>query len=148
MVSLKYYALHFANIYSLQLVSSSWWQVHKYIRYIGFFRFLLYRNVDQLILAFFMERFLHGTLSHPPCYLKRALYRLKQYYESSKKFYDQVTLTAMSAMSRFTLTDFVNIYTLFGSSQPPLSLRTTTVASLTRETSAVTTTIFFEKDLT
>ena len=39
---------------------------------------------------------------------------------------------------RFILTDSVIIYTRFGSSQPPVSLEMTTIASLTRETSAIT----------
>ena len=38
---------------------------------------------------------------------------------------------------RFILTDFLIIYTRFGSSQPPVSLEITTIASLIRETSAI-----------
>ena len=38
---------------------------------------------------------------------------------------------------RFILTDLVIIYTGFGSSYPPVSLEITTIASLTRETSAI-----------
>ena len=48
----------------------------------------------------------------------------------------------------FILTDLVIIYTRFGSSQPPVSLEITTIASLTRNTSTITSKRLLKKELT
>ena len=48
----------------------------------------------------------------------------------------------------FILTDLIIIYTRFGSSQPPVSLEITTIASLTRNTSTITSKRLLKKELT
>ena len=49
---------------------------------------------------------------------------------------------------RLILTDLVNIYTSFPNSQSPVSLKMTTIASLTREKSAIMPKNLLKKDLT
>ena len=49
---------------------------------------------------------------------------------------------------RFVLTDLEIIYTRFGCSKPPVSLEITTIASLTRETSAIIPKKLVKKELT
>ena len=49
---------------------------------------------------------------------------------------------------RLILTDLVNIYTSFPNSQSPVSLKMTTIASLTREKSAIMSKNLLKKDLT
>ena len=50
--------------------------------------------------------------------------------------------------NRLILTDLVIMYTRFGNSQPPVSLEITTIASLTRETSAMILKKLLKKELT
>ena len=70
--------LNIANIWSLQLSSHTFMEIHI-LQFPCFYRFLLNRNVDQYIFIFF-ER----MLFHPLCYLKRALFRLEYYPEFSR----------------------------------------------------------------
>ena len=62
------------------------------------------------------------------------------HFSRSKKVYDGVG-------DRFILTDLVIIYTRFGSSQPSVSLKITTIASLTRETSSIVPKKLLKNDL-
>ena len=92
-------------------------------------------NINVISLYF---HFLQGILSHPLCYLKRALFKARKswifkiFFEASAKrnasdlteFRNRSPLHKVSEGigDRFILTDLVIIHTRFGSSQPPVSL--------------------------
>ena len=69
--------------------------------------------------------------------------RLYLYVDTERIFLDLTELRNLlqkvsdGVGDRFVLANLVTIYTRFRSSQPPVSLETTTTASLTREISAI-----------
>ena len=104
-------------------------------------------------------------LSHPLCYLKRELFKARKSW-IFKIFSLRLTLNVMPWISqsseikpktqcrewvwewgpgdRYILMDYIR----FGSSQPPVSLEITTIASLTREMLAIVPKMLLKKKLT
>ena len=100
--------------------------------------------------------FLQRMLSHPLCYLKRASLKALRPTVNVMPWISQSSLQKSSPLrkvsegvgDRFILTDFVIIYTRFGSIQSLVSLEITTIASLTREISVIIPKTLLKKELT
>ena len=112
--------------------------------------------------------FLQGIFFHLRYHLKRALFRLKHHEFSSfslrgqlhrledtkRNVLDLADFRIKSVKEVFEWVGFLGLIDLlitrihFRSSQTPVSLKITTVASMIRETSAITPTNLLKKDLT
>ena len=65
---------HFAKVCSLQILSRNWSYVQgNFVKSRRFYNFFLNINVVS-----FYFHFLQRMLSHPPCYLKRALFKARK----------------------------------------------------------------------
>ena len=120
--------------------------------------------------GFFKKEMLASSFSFPStnfhtlCYLKRALFRLKNYHELSRFFCgQQYRFRGINALDlkkfriqlhnrkflseRVILMDSEIICILFGSNQSPVFLKITTAAFLIRETLAIAPTNLLKQDL-